>query len=144
MAEEIAGYGSNPQRPTWQDVDRLKKLTKMKLVLKGIETREDARLCREHGVDAIEVSNHGGRATEDLRATIDSLPEVIDGAGPRMKILIDGGIRRGADAFKALAMGASIRTGGCGARARHPAYRVAHHHAWMRHAYAWANHPRVH
>ncbi|MGP0070974.1 MAG: alpha-hydroxy acid oxidase [Bryobacteraceae bacterium] len=107
MTEGIEGYGRNPQRPTWQDVDRLKKLTKMKLVLKGIETREDARLCKEHGVDAIEVSNHGGRATEDLRATIDSLPEVIDGAGPQMKILIDGGVRRGADAYKALAMGAS-------------------------------------
>jgi isopentenyl diphosphate isomerase/L-lactate dehydrogenase-like FMN-dependent dehydrogenase len=107
MMEGIQAYGRNPQRPTWQDVDRLKNLTKMKLVLKGIETREDARLCKEHGVDAIEVSNHGGRASEDLRATIDSLPEVIDGAGPQMKIFIDGGIRRGADAFKALAMGAS-------------------------------------
>lgn len=107
MMEGIMPYGSNSQRPTWQDVDRLKKLTKMKLVLKGIETREDARLCKEHGVDAIEVSNHGGRATEDLRATMDSLPEVIDGAGSQMKILIDGGFRRGADVFKALAMGAS-------------------------------------
>jgi 4-hydroxymandelate oxidase len=91
MTAGIEAYGRNPQRPTWQDVDRLKKLTKMKLVLKGVETREDARLCKEHGGDAIEVSNHGGRATEDLRATIESLPEVIDGAGSRMKILIDGG-----------------------------------------------------
>jgi 4-hydroxymandelate oxidase len=107
MTEGIEPYGRNPQRPTWQDVDRLKKLTKMKLVLKGIETREDARLCKEHGVDAIEVSNHGGRATEDLRATIESLPEVIDGAGSQMKVFVDGGVRRGADVYKALATGAS-------------------------------------
>jgi 4-hydroxymandelate oxidase len=53
------------------------------------------------------VSNHGGRATEDLRPTIESLPEVIDGAGSQMKIMVDGGIRRGTDAYKALAMGAS-------------------------------------
>ncbi|MBV9771129.1 MAG: alpha-hydroxy-acid oxidizing protein [Bryobacterales bacterium] len=107
MMEGIVPYGSNPHRPTWEDVDRLKKLTRMKLVLKGIETSEDARLCKEHGVDAIEVSNHGGRATEDLRPTVDSLPEVIDGAGSQMKILVDGGFRRGADVYKALAMGAS-------------------------------------
>jgi isopentenyl diphosphate isomerase/L-lactate dehydrogenase-like FMN-dependent dehydrogenase len=101
------GIGSALARPTWEDVDRLKKMTKMKLVLKGIETREDARLCREHGVDGIVVSNHGGRATEDLRPTIESLPEVIDGAGPQMKILVDSGFRRGTDVYKALALGAS-------------------------------------
>ncbi len=107
MTEGTEPYGRNTQRPTWEDVARLKKLIKMKLVLKGIETREDARLAREHGVDAIEVSNHGGRATEDLRATIESLPEVIDGAGSQMKIFIDGGVRHGADVYKALASGAS-------------------------------------
>ena len=68
MTAGIEDYGRNTERPTWQHVDRLKKLTKMKLVLKGIETREDARLCKEHGVDGIVVSNHGGRATEDLAA----------------------------------------------------------------------------
>jgi isopentenyl diphosphate isomerase/L-lactate dehydrogenase-like FMN-dependent dehydrogenase len=87
-------------------VDRLKKLTKMKLVLKGIETREDAKLCREHGVDGILVSNHGGRATEDLRPTIESLPEVIEGAGNGIPVMIDGGFRRGTDIYKALALGA--------------------------------------
>jgi 4-hydroxymandelate oxidase len=101
------GIGSALARPTWDDVDRLKKMTRMKLVLKGIETREDAMLCREHGVDGIVVSNHGGRATEDLRPTIESLPEVVDGAGPRMKILVDSGFRRGTDVYKALALGAS-------------------------------------
>ena len=106
MSAGIEDYGSNPDRPTWQHVDRLKKLTKMKLVLKGIETREDARLCREHGVDGIIVSNHGGRATEDLRPTIESLPEVIGGAGNQIKVMIDGGFRRGTNIYKALALGA--------------------------------------
>ena len=107
MTAGIEDYGRNTERPTWQQVDRLKKLTKMKLVLKGIETREDARLCKEHGVDGIVVSNHGGRATEDLRPTIESLPEVIDGAGGQVKIMVDGGFRRGTDVYKALALGAS-------------------------------------
>jgi len=107
MTAGIEDYGRNPERPTWKQVDRLRKLTRMKLVLKGIETREDGRLCREHGVDGVVVSNHGGRATEDLRPTIESLPEVIDGAGHQMKIMVDGGFRRGTDIYKALALGAS-------------------------------------
>jgi len=106
MFDGLSSNTINPAFATWEHVDRLKKLTKMKLLLKGIETREDARLAREHGVDGIIVSNHGGRATEDLRPTIESLPEVIDGAGTQIPVLIDGGIRRGTDAYKALAMGA--------------------------------------
>jgi isopentenyl diphosphate isomerase/L-lactate dehydrogenase-like FMN-dependent dehydrogenase len=90
----------------WGFFDRLKKFTKMKLVLKGIETREDAKLGVEHGVDAIIVSNHGGRATETGRATIKCLPEVLDGVGGRVPVLVDGGFRRGTDIFKALALGA--------------------------------------
>jgi 4-hydroxymandelate oxidase len=105
MLEGIEG-AVNPPNATWELVDRLKKLTRMKLVLKGIETREDARLCREHGVDGIVVSNHGGRATEDLRPTIDSLPEVVDGVGGQVPVLVDGGFRRGTDIYKALASGA--------------------------------------
>lgn len=106
MFDGIEGNGINPATATWEHVDRLKKLTKMKLVLKGIETREDAKLCREHGVDGILVSNHGGRATEDLRPTIESLPEVIEGAGNGIPVMIDGGFRRGTDIYKALALGA--------------------------------------
>jgi len=96
----------NPAGATWAYVDRLKKLTKMKLVLKGIDTPEDALLAREHGVDGIVVSNHGGRATETGRGTIDILPEVVDAVGGQIPVFVDGGFRRGTDVYKALAIGA--------------------------------------
>jgi 4-hydroxymandelate oxidase len=96
----------NPFEATWSYVDRLKKLTTMKLVLKGIDTPEDAVLARDHGADGIVVSNHGGRATETGRATIDVLPEVVDAVGSQMPVFVDGGFRRGSDVYKALAMGA--------------------------------------
>jgi isopentenyl diphosphate isomerase/L-lactate dehydrogenase-like FMN-dependent dehydrogenase len=78
----------------------------MKIVLKGIETREDAALSVENGVDGIIVSNHGGRAEDSGRATIDCLPEVIKAVEGRIPVIVDGGFRRGTDIFKALAMGA--------------------------------------
>lgn len=96
----------NPPQANWSYVERLKKLTKMKLLLKGIDTAEDARLAREHGADGVIVSNHGGRATETGRGTIDILPEVIDAVGPQFPVFVDGGFRRGTDIFKALAIGA--------------------------------------
>ena len=102
----MKGVTINAPTFSWEYVDRLKKATHMKLILKGIETREDARLCVEHGVDGILVSNHGGRATETYRATIECLPEVVDGVGGRIPVLVDGGIRRGTDVYKALAFGA--------------------------------------
>jgi 4-hydroxymandelate oxidase len=79
----------------------------VKLLLKGIVTREDAQLAVEHGVDGLMVSNHGGRAEETLRPTIESLPEVIEGVAGRIPVIMDGGVRRGTDIFKALALGAS-------------------------------------
>ena len=91
---------------TWEFVRRLKDSTKMRLVLKGIETREDAELCVRHGVDGIIVSNHGGRAEESGRGTIECLPEVIDAVQEKIPVLVDGGFRRGTDIFKALALGA--------------------------------------
>ena len=90
----------------WAVVDRLRRFWKGKFMIKGIDTREDARLCVEQGVDAVLVSNHGGRATETLRATIEALPEVVAEVGDRIPVFVDGGVRRGTDVFKALALGA--------------------------------------
>lgn len=99
------GRGSNPAMD-WAFVDRLRKFWKGKLVIKGIDTHEDAKLSIEHGFDGILVSNHGGRSTETGRATIEALPEVVAEVGGRIPVFVDGGIRRGTDAFKALALGA--------------------------------------
>jgi isopentenyl diphosphate isomerase/L-lactate dehydrogenase-like FMN-dependent dehydrogenase len=96
----------NPTEADWTYVDRLKKLTKMKLLLKGIDTGEDALLAANHGADGVIVSNHGGRATETGRGTMDILPEVVEAVGERIPVLVDGGFRRGTDILKALALGA--------------------------------------
>ena len=92
---------------TWGFIKRLKDVTKMKVVIKGLETREDAVLAVDNGADGIIVSNHGGRATETGRATIEALPEVVQAVAGRVPVLVDGGVRRGTDVFKALALGAS-------------------------------------
>jgi isopentenyl diphosphate isomerase/L-lactate dehydrogenase-like FMN-dependent dehydrogenase len=92
---------------SWASIERIKRSTKMKVLLKGIQTREDAALCLEHGVDGIVVSNHGGRADETLRGAIDCLPEVVEAVGGRIPVFVDGGVRRGTDVFKALALGAT-------------------------------------
>ena len=90
----------------WDFVDRLKESTSMKLVLKGVVTAEDASLAIQHGVDGIIVSNHGRRAEDSGRSTIESLPEVVEAIAGRMPIIVDSGFRRGTDIIKALAMGA--------------------------------------
>ena len=96
----------NPPGATWSYVERLKKMTRMKLLLKGIDTAEDAKLARENGADGVVVSNHGGRSAETGRGTIDILPEVVDAVGPQFPVFVDGGFRRGSDIYKALAIGA--------------------------------------
>jgi len=92
---------------TWEFVDRLREIVKGKLVLKGIMTGEDATEALRHGVDGIQVSNHGGRAEESGQATIGVLVEVVDAVNGRVPVLIDGGVRRGTDVLKALGLGAS-------------------------------------
>ncbi|MGV3660217.1 MAG: alpha-hydroxy acid oxidase [Prosthecobacter sp.] len=95
-----------PLDMTWDVLPRLKELSSMKLVIKGIVTREDAELAIQHGADGLIVSNHGGRSEDSNRASIDCLPEVIAAVQGRVPVLVDGGFRRGTDFFKALAMGA--------------------------------------
>jgi 4-hydroxymandelate oxidase len=104
---DAKGLSTTSPAADWETVRRLKKLTKMRLVVKGIETAEDARLCLENGVDGISVSNHGGRAEESGRGTIECLPEVVEAVGGKIPVLIDGGFRRGTDVYKALALGAN-------------------------------------
>lgn len=79
----------------------------MKVLLKGIVTREDAQIAVENGLDGVIVSNHGGRAENSLRSTISCVSEVVDGVGDRAPVIVDGGFRRGTDIFKALALGAT-------------------------------------
>ena len=93
--------------PTWDYVKRLKDTIGMKLLVKGIVTREDAELAIQNGVDGVYISNHGGRAENSLRPTIQCVPDVAAGVAGRAPILVDGGVRRGTDIFKALALGAT-------------------------------------
>ena len=91
---------------TWEYVSWLKNQTTMKLFLKGIVTHEDALLSLKNGIDGIIVSNHGGRAEESGRAAVDSLIEVSGAVNKKIPVIMDGGIRRGSDIFKAIALGA--------------------------------------
>jgi len=91
---------------TWDFVARLRDATQMKLVLKGIMTEEDAHLCLRYGVDAVWVSNHGGRTDPGGQATVDALPEVVRAVAGRVPVIMDSGVRRGSDVFMALARGA--------------------------------------
>ena len=92
---------------TWKDLDFLRGLTKLPILLKGILHPGDARLAAEHGMDGIIVSNHGGRQVDGAIGALDALPGVVEAAGGRIPVLFDSGIRGGADVFKALALGAS-------------------------------------
>jgi 4-hydroxymandelate oxidase len=92
---------------TWEYLNRLREVTKMKIVLKGILAWEDAVMAADAGMDGIIVSNHGARSEDSGRSTIDALPEIVDAVKGRMPILVDSGFRRGSDIVKALCMGAT-------------------------------------
>ena len=104
---QTEGLGLTSPSLTWDFVKRMKDITKMKVVIKGLETREDAMQAVDHGADGIIVSNHGGRATETGKGTIESVADVVQGARGRIPVLVDSGFRRGTDVFKALALGAT-------------------------------------
>lgn len=91
---------------TWNYLERMRAVTSMKIVVKGIVTREDAASAVEAGADAVYVSNHGGRAEASGRGAIESLPEVVAAVNGRVPVMVDSGFRRGTDIFKALALGA--------------------------------------
>jgi 4-hydroxymandelate oxidase len=101
----IAGGGESANL-SWDTVKRMRDVTKMKIVLKGIITADDAELAVRNGIDGILVSNHGGRGEDNGRSTIDALPEIIAAVRGRMPVIVDSGFRRGTDVVKALAMGA--------------------------------------
>jgi isopentenyl diphosphate isomerase/L-lactate dehydrogenase-like FMN-dependent dehydrogenase len=92
---------------TWRDLEWIREEIRLPLVLKGILTREDAELAVEHGVDAVWVSNHGGRQLDGVPAGSEALPEVAEAVAERCEVYVDGGIRRGIDVLRALALGAN-------------------------------------
>lgn len=110
QAANFAGSGIAPRTEicpaTWEDIAWLREETMLPLVLKGILTAEDARLAVEHGAAALIVSNHGGRQLDGAITSIEALPEIVAAVAGRCEVYLDGGIRRGTDVFKALALGA--------------------------------------
>lgn len=104
----LGAYISSKWDPalSWADIDWLRSVTALPVVLKGILTAEDATLAVEHGVAAIIVSNHGGRQLDSVSSGIAALPEVVEAVDGRLEVLVDGGVRRGTDLLKALALGA--------------------------------------
>jgi isopentenyl diphosphate isomerase/L-lactate dehydrogenase-like FMN-dependent dehydrogenase len=90
----------------WRDLERLASDAELPVLVKGLVTSEDALLACEHGAAGIVVSNHGGRQLDGAPATLDALPEVVDAVAGRLPVLVDGGVRRGTDVVKAIALGA--------------------------------------
>jgi isopentenyl diphosphate isomerase/L-lactate dehydrogenase-like FMN-dependent dehydrogenase len=91
---------------TWREIEHFASLAELPVVVKGVLTAEDAALACEHGAAGLVVSNHGGRQLDGVAATIDALPEVVEAVDGRIEVLLDGGVRRGTDVLKALALGA--------------------------------------
>lgn len=90
----------------WSEISWLRSITRLPIVVKGIQTAEDAWLCAKHGVAGLVVSNHGGYALPDAKGTLTILPEVVNAVGGDVEVYLDGGVRRGTDVLKALAVGA--------------------------------------
>ncbi len=104
----IERYASQQFDPslTWDSLEWFRKITRLPIVVKGVLTAEDAQLAVVHGVDGVVVSNHGGRQVDGTVTTCEALPEVVDAVDGKVEVFVDGGIRRGTDVLKALALGA--------------------------------------
>lgn len=125
---QFLGVFTNPSFG-WSDVDWLRAQTSLPILLKGVVHPDDARKAVDHGVDGLVVSNHGGRQLDGETGTMDALPHVIDAVGAELQVLVDSGVRRGADVIKALALGAKAVAVG-----RPYAYAMASHgEAGVRH-----------
>lgn len=107
-AVSLAGFTTRQFSPavSWADIAWFRSVWQGPMAIKGIVCAEDARLAVEHGVEAVIVSNHGGRQLDDAPSAIDALPEVVDAVAGRAEVILDGGIRRGSDVVKAVALGA--------------------------------------
>lgn len=97
---------------SWEHIDRLREITSLPIVLKGVLHPADARTALDHGVSALIVSNHGGRQLDAVPATVEALPDIVEAVGGAVPVLLDGGVRRGTDVLKALALGASAVAAG--------------------------------
>jgi isopentenyl diphosphate isomerase/L-lactate dehydrogenase-like FMN-dependent dehydrogenase len=104
---DAAGLQITSSSLTWDFIKRLRDVTKMKILIKGLESAQDAELAVAHGTDGIVVSNHGGRATDTGRGTLECLPDIAAAVRGRVPVILDGGVRRGTDVLKALALGAT-------------------------------------
>jgi len=93
-------------RFNWRDIERIRRLSKIPVIIKGIATAEDARIAVDHGVDVVYVSNHGGRQLDQGVGSISVVPEVVEAVGGRGKVWVDGSITRGTDVVKAIILGA--------------------------------------
>jgi isopentenyl diphosphate isomerase/L-lactate dehydrogenase-like FMN-dependent dehydrogenase len=104
----VAEYTTQQFSPavSWADLDWFRSIWSGPVAIKGVMSVEDARLAVEHGVEAIVVSNHGGRQCDELPGAVEVLPEIVDAVGDRAEVILDGGVRRGSDAVKAIALGA--------------------------------------
>ncbi|XP_019624697.1 PREDICTED: hydroxyacid oxidase 2-like [Branchiostoma belcheri] len=105
VQDHVRNRGHDPAL-CWKDIAWLRSICSLPIILKGILTAEDARLAVQHGVDGILVSNHGGRQLDGVPATIEALPEIVQAAGEKLEVYMDGGVRTGTDVLKALALGA--------------------------------------